>query len=143
MDPAVVADRIFPVLGDLGYADVAPEVLDQMAAGPALDPAVGPHVRATVGRWIGTGDPEPAGCGIALLLDESSDAAQAAADGLAEIAEEVDVGGQPCYRYGDDVGTRYLTLCTPGMLLYLVGHDDGRLAEVAALLFEGWRAAGT
>jgi hypothetical protein len=143
VDLAVVADRIFPVLGGLGYAEVDPEALQQMAAGPSRDPEVGQNVVGTVGRWIGTGDPEPAGCGLALLVDESSGAAQAVADGLAAGAEEIELEGQPCYRYGDDLGNRFLALCTPGMLLYLIGQDDARLAEVAALLFAGWREAGT
>ncbi len=143
MDLAVVADRIFPVLGGLGYAEPMPEVFEMLVAGPALDAAIGPNVVGAVVRWIGTGAPEPAACGVAVLVDAVSGAAQTVADGLAGWADEVEVQGQPCYRYGDGLGSRFLTLCTPGMLLYLIGSDDDRLVEVGALLFAGWREAGT
>lgn len=142
MDLAAAAERIFTSSAGLGYTEVDQAALDHFASSPRARPEVGPYVVGVVGRWIGTGHGPAIGSAFALLLDPESGAAQATADLLAAGAELVEIEGQPCYRYDDGHGNVYLVLCTPAVLLYLVGHDELALSGAAGALFRGWRHDG-
>jgi hypothetical protein len=142
MDLVAATAQLFPTVEGVGYAEVDAASLEAFAASRDADAEIGPHVIGVVGYWIGTGDPEPVGCAMALIVEPDSGAAQHAADQLAAGAEALDIEGQPCYRFGDDAGSRYLVTCSAPAVVYLSGHDDLRLAEVAGSLFRGWKAAG-
>jgi hypothetical protein len=141
MDLEAAAEQIFPMVEGLGYGQVDDGALEAFGRTREDDPGIGPYLLGVVGRWIGTAD-SPVGVAMALLVDPGSGAAQHAADQLAAGAEELEIEGQPCYRFGDIAGSRFLVTCAPPVVLYLSGRDDFALAGVAGTLFRAWKAAG-